>query len=1373
VFRVLWSVVQAVDLRIVLLAALIAAAGSFTALSAQFGARDEDRLKKRWPAVASAALGAGIWATFFLAVRSYTWMGAVSFDVMCVGLALVIAVAGSVTAFAFAANGDRWHSLAGGSILGLAILLTHTIALKSVGVDGTLARNPVAIIPINVMTVGLTSAAMVALSLFSRASALAVAVMLISAAICGLHMLALGATSVVPGAISGASGWVVDGSTLAIGVACITAVIMIAARAVTLLDNVSKIEAAEEIKVQHEALRERGADLTMQNSRFNMALSSMPHGLSLIDAEMRLVVCNKKYSDIYGVPPELTKPGTPLETIIKHRLEHGVYAGGDPDTYRAERLCPASKLSVKTYRLNGGRTVLVSRRPTPEGGWIAIHEDITERRRLEEVEREARVTLAAVFDAVPAAIICVAPDRRVMLWSRGAEHVFGYTSAEVVGQPYRLVPPGGEAEFEAYFQRALAGETMRAVQVRRRRKDGVCIQVRFSSAALRNPDGSVRYIVYALDDVTELEMLNARLKGQNELLTQREEVLELKNNQLDAALDNMVQGLAMFDGDFKLVVSNRLYAEIYGLTPEDTRPGTSVREIVERRFAVGVYSAQDGQPFIDAKVAQFTANTEDVQELADGRVMKVRRRRMANGGYLVTHEDVTAPERLNSRLQDQNELLAWREAELNTRNMQLDTALEHMLQGLAMFDSDLKLVLCNRLYTEMYGLTPEQVKPGTPMRDIFASRIKNGTYDVNDAGAFVDSWTNSFGQNSTRTQQLADGRIISVSRGRTADGGRVSTHQDITESQNLTARLQARELQLRETNLLLDAALNNMVQGLAMFDREHRLVVANHRFAELYGLKPDQVKPGFSMREIIEHRAANGDLPGKKTDEVLSAILSRLQGNGECEYTARLANGRYISVSAKPMADGCTVTTHHDITEQRRSEAKIVHMAMHDALTGLANRVLFHERTNEALASARRGQLLAVHFLDLDNFKNVNDTLGHPAGDKLLKIVTGRLLKLIRETDTVARMGGDEFAILQTAVAQPADASTLARRVIETLGEPYEIDGHQVVIGASVGIALGPSDGNFPDQLIRNADLALYRAKADGKGTLSFFEKQMDALIQQRRILESDMRKAMAAGEFELFYQPVVNLVSNDICGCEALIRWRHPTKGLVPPSSFIPLAEELGLIVQLGDWAIREACAAAAHWPQSVRIAVNLSPVQFRSAGLLQTVVGALASSGLAPQRLELEITETILLDNSEATLSTLYRLRELGVCIALDDFGTGYSSLSYLQSFPFDRIKIDRSFIKDIGDGAGSLNIVRALTALATGLGMETTAEGVETEFQRDTVRGEGCTEMQGFLFSPALPVAELEQRYFTRPAIASDERAAQVESDPVPIISRAAAR
>jgi predicted signal transduction protein with EAL and GGDEF domain len=356
-------------------------------------------------------------------------------------------------------------------------------------------------------------------------------------------------------------------------------------------------------------------------------------------------------------------------------------------------------------------------------------------------------------------------------------------------------------------------------------------------------------------------------------------------------------------------------------------------------------------------------------------------------------------------------------------------------------------------------------------------------------------------------------------------------------------------------------------------------------------------------------------------------------------------------------------------------------------------------------------------------------------------MVADRLRSVVRETDTIARMGGDEFTIVQTAITQPADSTALAHRVIESVSAPYMIEGQQVVIGTSVGIAVGPSDGTNPDQLIRNADLALYRAKGDGRSTYRFFERDMDAQMQVRRSMECDLRNALAAGEFELHYQPVVNLASNDVSGFEALIRWRHPQKGIVSPGTFIPLAEEIGLIVPLGEWAIREACATAAKWPADLKIAVNLSPAQFRSPGLVQVAVGALAASGLAPERLELEITESTLLQDSEATLNMLYQLRALGVRIAMDDFGTGYSSLSYLQSFPFDKIKIDRSFVKDIADGVGSLNIVRAVAAMANGLGMTTTAEGVETKEQLDTVRAEGCTEMQGFLFSRPLPASEVE--------------------------------
>jgi diguanylate cyclase (GGDEF)-like protein len=415
-------------------------------------------------------------------------------------------------------------------------------------------------------------------------------------------------------------------------------------------------------------------------------------------------------------------------------------------------------------------------------------------------------------------------------------------------------------------------------------------------------------------------------------------------------------------------------------------------------------------------------------------------------------------------------------------------------------------------------------------------------------------------------------------------------------------------------------------------------------------------------------------------------------------------------------------------------------MAHHDALTNLPNRTLLRERLEDALAHVQRGGQIAVLYLDLDHFKSINDTLGHGVGDELLKAVALRLKRCIGEGDTIARLGGDEFAVVQTAIASPSDVANLAARIRDALTQPYELEGHQVPADVSVGISIAPDDTSDPDQLLKNADMALYRSKADGRGTFRFFEPQMDERVKARRTLELDLRNAIAHGEFELYYQPLLNLERHAICACETLLRWHHPSRGMVPPVEFIPVAEETGLINQIGEWVLRQACIEAASWPPDIAVAVNLSPVQFKNQNLAQLVVSALAHSGLPPHRLELEITEAVLLQNNEATLATLHRLRELGVRVAMDDFGTGYSSLSYLRSFPFDKIKIDRSFINDIADKDESGAIVQAVTSLASRLNMATTAEGVETEVQLQIVERLGCTEMQGYLYSRPVPVEKL---------------------------------
>jgi len=430
-----------------------------------------------------------------------------------------------------------------------------------------------------------------------------------------------------------------------------------------------------------------------------------------------------------------------------------------------------------------------------------------------------------------------------------------------------------------------------------------------------------------------------------------------------------------------------------------------------------------------------------------------------------------------------------------------------------------------------------------------------------------------------------------------------------------------------------------------------------------------------------------------------------------------------------------------DVTERKLAEARIAHMAHHDALTDLPNRVLFHERLHELLGRVRRhGECLAVHCLDLDHFKGVNDTLGHPIGDELLKAVAQRLGKCLRGSDMVARLGGDEFAVVQFPLAGPHEASTLATALIEVVSKPYEVHGHEFVVGASIGIALAPDDGDAADVLLRNADMALYRAKAEGRGAAHFFEPEMDRRIQARRMLELDLRKAFANGEFELYYQPLINLDANAVSGFEALLRWRHAERGMIAPAEFIPLAEEIGLIVPLGEWVLRKACTEAMHWPDRLKVAVNLSPAQFRSRGVVKAVLTALAYSRLPPDRLELEITESVLLGETEANLATLHQLREIGVSISMDDFGTGYSSLSYLRCFPFDKIKIDRSFVSELAERPDCVAIIRAVAGLGMSLGIATTAEGVETPEQLERVRAEGCTEVQGYLFSPPRPASEL---------------------------------
>lgn len=567
----------------------------------------------------------------------------------------------------------------------------------------------------------------------------------------------------------------------------------------------------------------------------------------------------------------------------------------------------------------------------------------------------------------------------------------------------------------------------------------------------------------------------------------------------------------------------------------------------------------------------------------------------------------------------------------------------------------------------------------------------------------------------------------------------------ISELSRARQQVEGSQRELQEQKLRLDTAINNMGDGLCMFDADKRLVVCNNRYASMYRLPPELLRPGTSHREIITHRIASGILKAVTSDNAVKQVISTLAALPTDAASSRideLADGRLIRVTRQPMAGGGWVATHLDVTEQHRSEAKITHMAQHDALTDLPNRLLLRERLEHDLAiTVRGGPDLAVLMLDLDRFKEINDTLGHPTGDALLQAVAGRLRGCVRETTFIARLGGDEFAVIEYVTNPAAEAAALADRILVALCEPFDLGDHQVTTGTSIGIAIAPGDGNNSEKILKSADLALYSAKNGGRGTCRFFEPELDQFMHARRNLERDMRSALVNGEFELHYQPFVDVKSGEICGFEALLRWRHPQRGLVMPAEFIPLAEETGLIVPIGEWVLRTACDEAAKWPANLKIAVNLSPAQFRSKKLVPVVLDALATAGLTPQRLELEVTETAIMDDSEAVFAAVRQLRQLGARIALDDFGTGYSSLSFLQKFAFDKIKIDRSFVSELsGANEEARLFARAVVRFAVSLGKTTTAEGVETKEQLDILREEVCAEMQGYYVSRPIPGPEV---------------------------------
>ena len=1043
------------------------------------------------------------------------------------------------------------------------------------------------------------------------------------------------------------------------------------------------------------------------------AIDAIPDGFVIYDDADRLMICNEAYKQLYAASASAIRSGATFSDVVRYGIDNGQYpeAGTteeEENAWFAEKIRRHRASSSSTsQQLSDGRWLQIRERRTLSGYIVGFRTDVT------ELKYET-AKLRAVIDNFPGGISFIDANRRLAACN---EHF-----RELLDLPEELFQNGMPTLEEIFRYNASRGEygpgdpdeqVRTRLDLLRKSEPHVFERTRPNGTVLEVRGTPIQGggFITSYTDITERHAAQAALSESERRARTQSETLKI-------TLAHMSQGLSLFDAEDRLVAWNGRYVELYRIPPELAQRGTHFS-------ALSAYLVQSSL-LNDCEAFQLRPNAHSgTLQFRDGRKVNVVWKPTDGGGWVATHDDVT------EYVRAQTELLQQR-AELFHVNMRFEAALDNMSQGLCLFDADKTLVISNRRFREIYGLTEQQVAPGTSLRQVLQSHADNGEKSEKSIDAHVEQMPERLFEEFV----LADGRVVAIRRKPLSDGAWVATHEDITEQRKLERE--------RDSNReFLHQIIEHIPTHITVKDARDRRYVLINRAAESLLDSTEAGVLGKTAYDFFDKPLAD-EITGHD-NEALQSQTGHLLSEHRIEDPRR--GPRFITAKRIAIRDNYgdpafLINVVDDVTERKLSNDRIAYLAHHDLLTGLANRTRFIEKLDAVVKRyARYETPFTVLLLDLDKFKSVNDTLGHPAGDQLLVEVGRRLKSSLRETDVLARLGGDEFAIIQEGETnQREGAIALALRIIDLICAPFDLGGNQVNIGTSIGIAVAPESGVDAESLLKKADLALYAAKAEGRNDYRLFQPAMAEASDAQKLLEGQLRDALQRDEFELHYQPIVGTENGAICCIEALIRWRHPTKGLVLPDEFIPLAESSGLMIPLGEWILQQACRSAASWPPHIKLAINISAAQFSNANLFDVVLCSLVESGLRPERLELEITETMLLRNEQECLLTIRQLRNLGIQIALDDFGVGYSSSSYFTRVPFDKIKIDKSFVQGFLEERECNAIIQSILALGRGLNMAIIAEGVERREQFEALRTAGVDFVQGYLFGGPEPLERL---------------------------------